>query len=135
MRHNRLTTIAMAALIGCAGLTTVAAAGPAAASAPLPSAADFSDYQIVKLPNANVPNFTRRIVRCPSGKRAIGGGAEAQGNRAILVGSFPTDDGSGSGWRSRSVCWKARTFWCSTSGRRIRIRTSGSTSTNTSCAG
>ena len=95
MRHNRLTTMAMAALIGCAGLTTVAAAGPAAASAPLPSAADFSDYQIVKLPNANVPNFTRRIVRCPSGKRAIGGGAEAQGNRAILVGSFPTDDGSG----------------------------------------
>ncbi|GHH70203.1 hypothetical protein GCM10017673_21690 [Streptosporangium violaceochromogenes] len=95
MRRNRLTTIATAALIGCAGLTTVAAATPASASAPQPSAADFSGYQIVKLPNANVPNFTRRTVRCPSGKRAVGGGAEAQGNGAILVGSFPTDDGTG----------------------------------------
>jgi hypothetical protein len=52
-------------------------------------------YQIVKLPNANVGNFTRRTVYCPSGKHVLGGGGEAQGNDAILVGSFPTSDGRG----------------------------------------
>ena len=52
-------------------------------------------YQIVTLPNANVGNFTRRTVYCPAGKRVIGGGGEAQGNDAILVGSFPTSDGRG----------------------------------------
>ncbi|MFJ3790706.1 hypothetical protein [Kitasatospora sp. NPDC090091] len=52
-------------------------------------------YQLVTLPNANVPNFQRRTVYCPAGKKALGGGAEAQGNDAILVGSFPTPDGSG----------------------------------------
>ncbi|QHY94222.1 hypothetical protein SSPS47_03635 [Streptomyces sp. S4.7] len=58
-------------------------------------AAAVDGYQVVKLPNANVPNFQRRTVYCPAGKVAIGGGAEAQGNDAILVGSFPTDDGRG----------------------------------------
>ncbi|MFD1658161.1 hypothetical protein ACFSL4_08010 [Streptomyces caeni] len=58
-------------------------------------AASVAGYQVVKLPNANVPNFQRRTVYCPAGKVAIGGGAEAQGNDAILVGSFPTDDGRG----------------------------------------
>ncbi|MFD0349495.1 hypothetical protein ACFQ0M_32625 [Kitasatospora aburaviensis] len=52
-------------------------------------------YQLVTLPNANVPNFQRRTVYCPTGKKALGGGAEAQGNDAILVGSFPTSDGRG----------------------------------------
>ncbi|MFD0883902.1 hypothetical protein ACFQ08_04940 [Streptosporangium algeriense] len=98
MRLNTLTTVALATLVGCAGLTA-ATALPAAASTPptavTSTAADFTGYQIVKLPNANVPNFTRRAVKCPAGKRAIGGGAEAQGNRAILVGSFPTEDASG----------------------------------------
>ncbi|MEV8631917.1 hypothetical protein AB0395_09690 [Streptosporangium sp. NPDC051023] len=97
MRHNKLTTVALATLVGCAGLTAVTAA-PATASipaAPAPAVADFGGYQLVKLPNANVPNFTRRTVRCPAGKHAVGGGAEAQGNKAILVGSFPTDDGTG----------------------------------------
>ncbi|MDP9865675.1 MULTISPECIES: hypothetical protein [Streptosporangium] len=96
MRSKRLTTIALAALVGCAGLTALSVT-PAGASAPAaaPAAADFTGYQIVKLPNANVPNFQRRTVRCPSGKKAVGGGAEAQGNDAILVGSFPTDDGAG----------------------------------------
>ncbi|MGW4651032.1 hypothetical protein [Kitasatospora sp. NPDC004289] len=51
--------------------------------------------QLVTLPNANVPNFQRRTVLCPAGKRALGGGAEARGNDATLVGSFPTDDGRG----------------------------------------
>ncbi|MEU0674598.1 hypothetical protein ABZ330_17230 [Streptomyces sp. NPDC006172] len=58
-------------------------------------AASVAGYQIVKLPNANVPNFQRRTVYCPAGKIVVGGGAEAQGNGAILVGSFPTDDGRG----------------------------------------
>ncbi|GAA3107688.1 hypothetical protein [Streptosporangium carneum] len=93
MRPNKLTSVALAALVGCAGLTAVAVVTPATASST--SVAAFKGYQIVKLPNANVPNFTRRVVKCPAGKRAVGGGAEAQGNDAILVGSFPTDDGTG----------------------------------------
>ena len=52
-------------------------------------------YEMVTLPNENVPNFQRRTVYCPEGKKVIGGGAEARGNDAILVGSFPTDDGTG----------------------------------------
>ncbi|MET7680691.1 hypothetical protein [Streptomyces sp. NPDC005423] len=66
-----------------------------AAEAPV-RAASVDGYQIVQLPNANVPNFQRRTLYCPSGKRVIGGGAEAQGNGAVLVGSFPTP--SGNGW-------------------------------------
>ncbi|MEU0845462.1 hypothetical protein ABZ370_39220 [Streptomyces sp. NPDC005962] len=52
-------------------------------------------YELVTLPNTNVPNFQRRTVYCPDGKKVLGGGAEARGNTAILVGSFPTDDGTG----------------------------------------
>lgn len=54
-----------------------------------------SGYEIVTLPNANVPNFQRRVAECPAGKKVIGGGAEAQGSDAVLVGSFPTSDGTG----------------------------------------
>lgn len=93
MRNRKLMTIALSVALGVAGLTTIAASGPAAAS--VPAAADFTGYQLVKLPNANVPNFQRRVVRCPAGKKVVGGGAEAQGNQAVLVGSFPTDDGGG----------------------------------------
>ncbi|MEU9889926.1 hypothetical protein [Sphaerisporangium sp. NPDC051011] len=98
MRAKKVWMLGVAAAC-CAGLATIAAA-PASDAAPVPApaaqrAADFTGYQIVKLPNANVPNFQRRVVRCPSGKHAVGGGAEAQGNDAILVGSFPTDDGAG----------------------------------------
>jgi hypothetical protein len=56
---------------------------------------NIDGYQVVVLPNANVPNFTRRTVYCPLGKHVIGGGGEAQGNDAILVGSFPTPDARG----------------------------------------
>ncbi|MFJ4636286.1 hypothetical protein ACIP69_11645 [Streptomyces hygroscopicus] len=42
----------------------------------------------------SVPNLQRRTVYCPAGKKVLGG-AEARGNDAILVGSFPTDDGTG----------------------------------------
>ncbi|MGW7048527.1 hypothetical protein ACWGDT_38875 [Streptomyces avermitilis] len=66
----------------------------AAAKAPVRAAA-LDGYQIVQLPNANVPNFQRRTLYCPAGKKVIGGGAEAQGNGAVLVGSFPTPDGTG----------------------------------------
>ncbi|MFI7131203.1 hypothetical protein ACIBQ1_36335 [Nonomuraea sp. NPDC050153] len=66
---------------------------------PVPAAARLSalppGYQLVTLPNANVPNFQRRTLYCPGNKKVLGGGAEARGNRAILVGSFPTDDGRG----------------------------------------
>lgn len=97
MHPKKLWAAAMAVAACCAGLATIAAAAPPSPASPAsaPVAADFNGYQIVKLPNANVPNFTRRVVRCPAGKRVVGGGAEAQGNDAILVGSFPTDDGTG----------------------------------------
>ncbi|MEU4686071.1 hypothetical protein [Streptomyces xinghaiensis] len=52
-------------------------------------------WEIVELPNENVPNFQRRVAECPRGKRVLGGGAEARGADAILVGSFPTEDGRG----------------------------------------
>jgi hypothetical protein len=77
------------------GWTAQAATGQAAAAKAPARAAAVDGYEIVRLPNANVPNFQRRTVYCPAGKRVIGGGAEARGNRAILVGSFPTDDGRG----------------------------------------
>ncbi|GAA4627110.1 hypothetical protein GCM10023196_038010 [Actinoallomurus vinaceus] len=54
-----------------------------------------SGYQLVTLPNANVPNFQRRTLYCPGSKHVLGGGGEARGNGAILVGSFPTDDARG----------------------------------------
>ncbi|WP_248966155.1 hypothetical protein [Sphaerisporangium perillae] len=97
MQAKWLTTLALTAVISGGGVAVVAApASHADTTPPRPiTTADFGGYQVFKLPNANVPNFTRRTVRCPSGKRAIGGGAEAQGNDAILVGSFPTDDATG----------------------------------------
>ncbi|GAB2324787.1 hypothetical protein AB0N20_36315 [Streptomyces griseoincarnatus] len=75
--------------------TSESATGQAAAAKTPARAAAVDGYQIVRLPNADVPNFQRRTIYCPAGKQVIGGGAEAQGNRAILVGSFPTDDGRG----------------------------------------
>ncbi|MFD7880522.1 hypothetical protein ACFV5G_41765 [Streptomyces sp. NPDC059766] len=87
---------------GAMALTLAAGAGWAAQAAPEHSTAAkpvhsraIDGYQIVTLPNANVPNFQRRTVYCPAGKHVIGGGAEAQGADAMLVGSFPTPDGSG----------------------------------------
>ncbi|MER5644274.1 hypothetical protein [Streptosporangium sp. NPDC002524] len=103
MRSRKLTTVALSVTAaGVAGLAAMTIAAPATASVPaapavpaVSASADFTGYQLVKLPNANVPNFQRRVVRCPGGKKAVGGGAEAQGNEAVLVGSFPTDDGGG----------------------------------------
>jgi hypothetical protein len=85
--------LALVSGVGWAAQATTAQVSEAKAPA---RAAVVDGHQIVKLPNANVPNFQRRTVYCPEGKRVIGGGAEAQGNGAVLVGSFPTD--SGTGW-------------------------------------
>ncbi len=49
----------------------------------------ISGYQIVSRTTNSIGAFTRFAVTCPSGKRVIGGGAEALGPQAILVGSFP----------------------------------------------
>ncbi|MEU6787316.1 hypothetical protein ABZ912_49705 [Nonomuraea angiospora] len=97
MQSKWFLTIPLTVIAAGACLTTTAAASQA--SAPVQAAAHLSalppGYQLVTLPNANVPNFQRRTLFCPGSKRVLGGGAEARGNRAILVGSFPTDDGRG----------------------------------------
>ncbi|GLW11122.1 hypothetical protein Misp01_62500 [Microtetraspora sp. NBRC 13810] len=95
MRIRTLAAVATAVIAaGGIGLTVTAAQAEEAA----PTAAQVQavpGYQVVRLPNANVPNFQRRYAYCPAGKVAIGGGAEARGNEAILVGSFPTDGNNG----------------------------------------
>lgn len=87
--------------IGTLALAAVGGTGLAAhADRPMPAAhaahaRAIDGYQVVVLPNANVGNFTRRYAYCPAGKHVVGGGGEAQGNDATLVGSFPTSDGRG----------------------------------------
>ncbi|WP_240197280.1 hypothetical protein [Nonomuraea lactucae] len=78
-----------------ADATSVPAPAQAAPASAARQTALPQGYQLVTLPNANVPNFQRRTLYCPGWKRVLGGGAEAPGNDAILVGSFPTDDGRG----------------------------------------
>ncbi|MFB4293191.1 hypothetical protein ACBI99_36510 [Nonomuraea sp. ATR24] len=104
MKLNRVALTGLAALATTACLAsaapataTVTAATAQTATAQTAAAASAlpPGYQLVTLPNANVPNFQRRTLYCPGSKRVLGGGAEARGNRAILVGSFPTDDGRG----------------------------------------
>ncbi|GAA2256021.1 hypothetical protein GCM10010402_09240 [Actinomadura luteofluorescens] len=97
MPSIKTTALALAATAAVTGLAT---AGVASAQTPTkPAAARAAavppGYQIVALANANVPNFQRRTVYCPGSKHVLGGGGEAQGNGAILVGSFPTPDGRG----------------------------------------
>ncbi|WP_062432460.1 hypothetical protein [Herbidospora daliensis] len=89
----RYLSISFAVLAAGACLSMSTPAG--ATTTPVSAPAVVDGYQIVTLPNANVPNFQRRTALCPAGKRVIGGGAEAQGNEAILVGSFPTPAGNG----------------------------------------
>ncbi|MEV6159007.1 hypothetical protein AB0L53_52630 [Nonomuraea sp. NPDC052129] len=81
--------VATATVVTAANATTAPAVQAHHASALPPG------YQLVTLPNANVPNFQRRTLYCPGAKKVLGGGGEARGNGAILVGSFPTDDGRG----------------------------------------
>jgi hypothetical protein len=100
MHIKRSTRIVMATVgIGACLATGATAYAQSAATperAPAHRAAALPPgYQLVVLPNANVPNFQRRVVYCPGSKHVLGGGGEAQGNGAILVGSFPTTDGRG----------------------------------------
>ncbi|MEV4108616.1 hypothetical protein [Nonomuraea sp. NPDC049695] len=97
MQSKRLTVLAVTAtvLAATAGLGTAVAAANTETAQSVRAKALPPGYQIVALPNANVPNFQRRVVMCPGSKHVLGGGAEARGNQAILVGSFPTDDGRG----------------------------------------
>jgi hypothetical protein len=90
MKLNRAAFTALAALATCLVPAAPATAAVTSAAAALPPG-----YQLVTLANANVRNFERRTLYCPGSKRVLGGGAEARGNGAILVGSFPTDDGRG----------------------------------------
>ncbi|GAA4616389.1 hypothetical protein GCM10023195_72840 [Actinoallomurus liliacearum] len=87
-------TMAIAAVMAT-GFAAHADKGEAPARPATHKAAALDGYQVVVLPNANVPAFQRRTVYCPAGKHVVGGGGEAQGNGAILVGSFPTPDGHG----------------------------------------
>jgi hypothetical protein len=90
-----VTALAVVAATGLAAYADKAnvAARPAAAHGR--TAAVPAGYQRVTRPNTNVPNFQRRTLYCPAGKYVLGGGGEARGNGAILVGSFPTDDSRG----------------------------------------
>lgn len=100
MPSMRTTALALAATAAATCLATTGAASAQSASAPAKPAAPKAaalppGWQLVTLPNANVPNFQRRVLYCPGSKRVLGGGGEARGNGAVLVGSFPTDDGRG----------------------------------------
>ncbi|MEV0621038.1 hypothetical protein AB0I81_47465 [Nonomuraea sp. NPDC050404] len=96
MRSKKSLLLSVSALAAAASVAATVVA--LQASTPVAAATRQAlppGYQIVTLPNANVPNFQRRTLYCPGSKRVLGGGAEARGNGAILVGSFPTDDGRG----------------------------------------
>ncbi|MEU8124575.1 hypothetical protein AB0C21_38190 [Spirillospora sp. NPDC049024] len=100
MPSIKTTALALAATAAATGLATVGVASAQSAQSPSRPAAHRAaalppGYQLVTLANANVPNFQRRVVWCPPGKHVLGGGGEARGNGAILVGSFPTDDARG----------------------------------------
>jgi len=95
MKLNRAALTALAAAATCLAAPTPATATVTSATTAAGATAVPPGYQLVTLPNANVPNFQRRTLYCPGSKRVVGGGAEARGNGAILVGSFPTDDGRG----------------------------------------
>lgn len=95
MKLNRIAIAGLAAAAACVVTATTVAHLSSPASAAKGARALPPGYQLVTLPNANVPNFQRRTLICPGSKRVLGGGGEARGNGAILVGSFPTDDGRG----------------------------------------
>jgi hypothetical protein len=93
MRKTRALGMTVLAVAMLAGGGWSAQAEPVAAHKP--AGGKVPGYEVVRLANANVPNFQRRVANCPRGKKVIGGGAEARGNEAVLVGSFPTDDNRG----------------------------------------
>lgn len=90
--------VTAASIVGFALANASTASATSSASAESATSATSETprgYQVVALPNKSVPNFKRRTVLCPHPKRVIGGGGEAQGPNAVLVGSFPTQDGRG----------------------------------------
>ncbi|MBT2208891.1 hypothetical protein [Actinomadura sp. NEAU-AAG7] len=98
MASMKTTALALAATTAATCLVTAGVAHAYSTAAPATTTQAVAlppGYQIVTLPNATVPNFQRRTLLCPGTKHVLGGGAEAQGNGAILVGSFPTGDGRG----------------------------------------
>jgi hypothetical protein len=95
MRKNRVLSVGALALALIAGGGWTAQAETAPAHKPSGGHGNIHGYEVVRLANQNVPNFQRRTVWCPKGKKVLGGGAEARGNEAILVGSFPTDNNRG----------------------------------------
>lgn len=94
MRNHRVLGVSALAVALLAGTGFTAQAEQAA---PQKAAGHHGvpGYEVVRLANTNVPNFQRRVVYCPKHKKVLGGGAEARGTGAILVGSFPTDDNKG----------------------------------------
>lgn len=94
MRMKRVLSAGALALALIAGGGWTAQAETAPAHKPT-GHGKIHGYEVVRLANADVPNFQRRTVMCPKGKKVLGGGAEARGNEAILVGSFPTDNNRG----------------------------------------
>ncbi|MEU5862423.1 MULTISPECIES: hypothetical protein [unclassified Nonomuraea] len=94
-KKSLFLSVAALATAACVTATVVALQASSPVSAATRQAALPPGYQLVTLPNANVPNFQRRTVYCPGSKHVLGGGGEARGNGAILVGSFPTDDARG----------------------------------------
>lgn len=95
MRKNRALGVATLALAVVAGGGWTAQADSAVPDGRPGGHDKIHGYEVVRLANENVDNFERRTVRCPRGKKVLGGGAEARGNEAVLVGSFPTDDNRG----------------------------------------
>lgn len=89
MRKNRVLSVAALALAVVAGGGWTAQAEPAPEGKPA-GHGKIHGYEVVHLPNEEVPNFERRTVWCPKGKKVLGGGAEAQPEGAELAGSFPT---------------------------------------------
>jgi hypothetical protein len=90
-----LATVALVVLVG-SGATAVNARAGEPGQKDYPSYnRGFSDWQLVTLPTATVPNGTTRTAPCPPGKKVLGGGAQASGANPILVSSFPVADGSG----------------------------------------
>jgi hypothetical protein len=96
---TKLATVALAALVG-SGLAAInaSAAEHGRTGDPYDKGKGYDGYkgwEIVTVPTATVPNFTQRTAYCPPGKKVTGGGANATGVNPILLGDFPTSDGTG----------------------------------------
>src|SRR5918992_1187899 len=100
MRVKQIIGLALAGLGVSAFLATASAAGAEPARGPVQAPAHQAaalppGWQLVTLPNANVPNFQRRTLYCPGAKRVLGGGGEAPRHGAAPGRSLPPHDGPG----------------------------------------